>query len=102
MKDFFKNVLATVVGIILTFVIMGIFGIMGIIGMVASTEQSKNVEDNSVLVLNMTGTLSERAESNPFSDIMGKVAKSNGLDDILKAIEKAKDNDNIKGIYIEA
>ncbi|MDY2702788.1 MAG: signal peptide peptidase SppA [Prevotella sp.] len=102
MKDFFKNVLATVVGIILTFVIMGIFGIMGIIGMVASTEQSKNVEDNSVLVLNMTGTLSERAESNPFSDIMGKVAKSNGLDDILKAIEKAKDNDKIKGIYIEA
>ena len=103
MKDFFKNVFATVVGIALFFAIIGLFGFISIIGMLASGDSSVNVKDNSVLVLNLKGALQERAEEDIMSQVMGEVNGSAiGLDDILEAISKAKDNDNVKGIYIES
>ena len=102
MKDFLKNVLATVVGIFLFMAVTGLFMIMSIIGMVASGEQTKSVKDNSVLVMNLSGILAERGESNPLREFMGDGNKSLGLDDMLAAIKKAKSNDKIKGIYIEA
>ena len=103
MKDFFKNVFATVVGIALFFAIIGFFGFISIIGMLASGDSSVNVKDNSVLVLNLKGALQERAEEDIMSQVMGEVNGSAiGLDDILEAISKAKDNDNVKGIYIES
>ena len=102
MKDFLKNVLATVVGIFLFMAVTGLFMVMSIIGMVASGEQTKSVKDNSVLVMNLSGILAERGESNPLSEFMGDGNQSLGLDDMLAAIKKAKSNDKIKGIYIEA
>jgi protease-4 len=36
------------------------------------------------------------------SELTGQVSKNLGLDDILTAIKKAKDNEDIKGIYLEA
>jgi protease-4 len=60
------------------------------------------VKDNSVLVLNLNGIMEERAEDDVNSTLMGGVAESIGLDDVLKAVAKAKDNERIKGIYIEA
>lgn len=102
MKDFLKNVLATVVGIFLFMAVTGLFMVMSIIGMVASGEQTKSVKDNSVLVMNLSGILAERGESNPLSEFMGNSNQSLGLDDMLAAIKKAKSNDKIKGIYIEA
>ena len=102
MKDFFKNVFATVVGIALFFAIIGFFGFISIIGMLASGDSSVNVKDNSVLVLNLKGALQERAEEDIMTQLMGESASTIGLDDLLEAIQKAKDNDNIKGIYIES
>ena len=103
MKDFFKNVFATVVGIALFFAIIGFFGFISIIGMLASGDSSVSVKDNSVLVLRLNGQLEERAEGDLMSELMGQVdASTIGLNDILEAIQKAKDNDNVKGIYIEA
>ena len=102
MKDFFKYVAATVVGLILFFVVIGIFGAMSIVGMIASSEATKNVKDNSVFVLNLSGAMSERSESSIRDQVMGQTAGAIGLEDVLKAIEKAKDNEKIKGIYIES
>ena len=102
MKDFFKYVGATVVGLVLFFVIAGIFGAMSLVGMIASSEATKNVKDNSVFVLNLSGTVSERSEASLRDQLMGQATGAIGHDDVLKAIEKAKDNDKIKGIYIEA
>ena len=102
MKDFFKYVAATVVGLILFFVVIGIFGAMSIVGMIASSEATKNVQDNSVFALNLSGALSERSESSIRDQVMGQTAGAIGLEDVLKAIEKAKDNEKIKGIYIES
>lgn len=62
-----------------------------------------NLKDNTVLTLKLEGTLSERVEPNSFLDLIGQNTDLEiGLDDILSSIKKAKDNDNIKGIYINA
>ena len=102
MKDFIKYVLATVVGLLLFFIVIGIIGAMSIVGMIASGNATTNVSDNSVLVLNLSGTMEEQAGSNYMDMLYGTGINSIGLSETLSAIKKAKDNDKIKGIYIEA
>mgnify|MGYP002626684995 CR=1 FL=1 len=102
MKDFFKYVLATIVGIVILFVVMAILGAMSLVGMVASGEATKNVSDNSVLVVKLSGTMEEQAGDNTLNQFLGSVASTIGLQETLEAIKKAKENDNVKGIYIEA
>lgn len=102
MKDFIKNVLATMVGMFGFFIVMGVIGMMSIIGMIASGNAAQNVDKNSVFVLNLSGTISEQGSENPLSMFTGDNSLNSGLNDILSSIKKAKANDDIKGIYIEA
>lgn len=102
MKDFIKNVLATMVGMFGFFIVMGVIGMMSIIGMIASGNAAQNVEKNSVFVLNLSGTISEQGSENTLSMFTGDNSLNSGLNDILSSIKKAKANDDIKGIYIEA
>lgn len=102
MKDFIKNVLATMVGMFGFFIVMGVIGMMSIIGMIASGNAAQNVEKNSVFVLNLSGTISEQGSENPLIMFTGDNSLNSGLNDILSSIKKAKANDDIKGIYIEA
>ena len=104
MKDFLKYTLATLTGIILFMLVVGIICVFSLIGMAASDTATVNVKDNSVFTLKLSGIVQERS-----SDDMGMLALlsnnefgSMGLDDILASIEKAKENEAIKGIYIEA
>ena len=103
MKEFFKYTLATICGIIILSVIVGILFMISIAGVIASGSASTNVEKNSVFVLKLNGTVSERSESgSPLAAIMGQAdMEAMGLDDIVSAIRKAKEEDDIKGIYIE-
>lgn len=103
MKDFFKYTLATIVGIVILSVIAGILFMISIAGLVASGSASTKAEKNSVFVLKMDGVVSERAEDGgPLNAILGQAdMETLGLDDIISAIRKAKDDDNIRGIYIE-
>ncbi len=102
MKEFFKYVLATVTGIILVAIIMGILAAISLVGLAASSASTTNVEDNSVFVLSLSGTLNERTAEDPLATLTGEVSENIGLDKLLKAIKKAKDKEEIKGIYIEA
>ena len=102
MKDFFKYMSATVVGLIVFTLITGIIGAMCIVGMIASGSSAKDVSDNSVMVINLSGMLNERSESTFMDEIGGNTVGTIGLDDVLAAIDKAEGNDKIKGIYIEA
>ena len=102
MKDFLKYVLATITGIVLLTVIMGILSVISMVGMVASSTSSTKVEDESVFALTLSGQLEERVEDNPLSMLTGQVSEQIGLENILNAIQKAKENENIKGIYLEA
>ena len=102
MKEFLKYVLATVTGIILVTIVMAILGVISLVGLAASSASTTQVEENSVFTLMLSGQLEERTQSNPFAKYMGQAAENLGLDEIIDAIHKAKNNDDIKGIYIEA
>lgn len=106
MNDFFKHVLATVVGIVAFFILMGALGLMSIVGMVASSSSTVSADDNSVLVLPLSGNIVERSSGDELNSAIGTLTGSNtteyGLNDMIQAIDKAKRNDNVKGIYIEA
>ena len=103
MKQFIKYVLATVVGIFIVGVALALMSIVSLVGIAAMGSSTPKVKDNSVLVIQLQGTIDERSEENPFAVLMGnKALASQGLDDILTAIKHAKEDDNVKGIYIEA
>ena len=57
-----KQAFATVVGILIFTVAMGIIGVISILGMVASTDATPKVNDNSVLVLDLNGVMQERSD----------------------------------------
>ena len=103
MKEFFKYSLATICGIIALSVVFGIIMMISFAGMVASGNATTEIKDNSVLVFKLDGAVNERSEEGtPFDALLGAADMASlGLDDILVAIKKAKENDDIKGIYIE-
>lgn len=101
MKDFIKFTFASVLGVVLAGIIFTILGIVTMVGMVASSDTETVVKENSIFVLDLEGTLSERVQDNPLQALMGEEYQTYGLDDILASIQKAKDNENIKGIYLQ-
>lgn len=106
MKQFLKFTLATIVGIIIT-TFLGVLILFGVIGAIAgASETVTTLKPNSVYQLDLEGILVDRSEEDPFSaafaEAMGQTAvKSIGLDDVLANIEKAKNDDNIVGIYLK-
>lgn len=100
MKDFFKSVCATLVGLLAFCAIVGGLALMSIVGMVSSAQSSHQVADNSVLTIQLDGTLQEMAEDNFMAIVQGTA--TSGLRETLEAIAKAKTNDAVKGIYLEA
>lgn len=102
MKDFFKNVLATAVGVLLVGFITGFFMVVSLVGMALSQSETAPVADNSVLVLRLTGSLSERANDDVLASLFGDRIPKLGLATMTEAIRQAKESDKVKGIYIEA
>ena len=101
MKDFLKFTFATVIGIIIASVLLSIISIVSLASIAASSQTEVNIKENSVLKLKFNGTLTERSSDNPFTTLLSEDFTTQGLDDILASIKKAKESDKIKGIYIE-
>lgn len=106
MKDFLKYVFATVVGLGLATLLMSVIFFVSIIGMAASEGATAPVKKNSVLRINLSGSIEERAEEqNPFalamSGLRGTDESTLGLDELLCAVREAATNEKVQGIYIE-
>ncbi len=104
MKEFFKYVLATIVGIFAVSIIGFLLMLMVISAIVASTEKQVSVENNSMLLIDLSNRLVDRAPNNPFEDfeIPGfSQIKSLGLDDIATSLKNAETDDRIKGVYLK-
>lgn len=103
MRDFLKYTLATLAGLFIFGFITFICLLFSIIGMF-STSETTEIADHSVLVLKLNGTLADHTieDNDVMSMLMGQVSPAQGLDNIRKAIQKAKECEQIKGIYIEA
>jgi len=105
MKEFFKYVLATIVGIIAVSMIGGFLMFIVIGALVASTEKQVVVDDNSLLVIDLNRQVVDRATVDPFEDLelpgMFSSVKTIGLDQITESLKKAVYDDRIKGVYLD-
>lgn len=103
MKSFLKQVLAVIVGIcsVGAFATLMFFVMLGV--MLATGDEKQSVSDNSILRIELTGTVVDRSTpSNPLNQLLGRSeASSQGLDVLIDAIKTAKSDKRIKGIYIE-
>lgn len=101
MKSFIKYTMATVVGIFLTMTLFTIISIISLAGMMATEGMSAPIKEKSILRLDLSGTLAERSDSNPFAALMGEENTALSLEDALLALDKAAKNENIIGVYLE-
>ncbi|ARS38962.1 signal peptide peptidase SppA [Sphingobacteriaceae bacterium GW460-11-11-14-LB5] len=105
MREFFKYLFASMLGFFLSIVIVFIICFVVVVGLISSIDSDKTVvvSNNSVLFLNLDQAIMERTPKNPFGNlpIVGGEEKDGiGLNDFLKAVQKAKTDDNIKCIYL--
>lgn len=104
MKSFFKFLLASVLGVLISMMII-FFIFLGIVGvMISSSDKAVDVMPNTLFHMKLDQPISDRSSKNPFDGFdfisMRPVARL-GLNDILDNIEKAKKDDNINGIFLE-
>lgn len=97
---FLQNLLATLTGLFI-FSILGIIILFAVMGAVAASgDEVPTVKDNSVLYMSLSGVLVEQEIDNPFAGIF-KESTQFGLTEAINAIQVAKKDEKIKGIYIE-
>jgi len=109
MKDFIKIMLASAVGFLIAQLILSLIAMLFFLGMMGSlltsvSSEKFTLQDNSVLNLRLDGPIAERTpEEDPFTSIIGsEYASVTGLNDIVGAIRKARNNEMIKGIYLDS
>lgn len=101
MKQFFKYVSATVVGLLVTGVVLTVAGLATLGSLVAVSSSTTEVTDGAVLRLRLAGEVAERATETPLGMLLGEDAEVTGLDQLLAAIRIAATDDRISGIYLE-
>lgn len=102
MKQFLKMLLAVIVGMMISNIIPFLI-FLGICGAImAGPNNSTTIKDNAVLRLSLSGEVEERSTEDPLQSFIGDSYTNLGLNDILKAIEEAKNRKEVKGIYIES
>lgn len=104
MKKFLYSFLGTIAGIWVS-VILGTLLIFLTIGVIAASGDSKGsvkIKDDSILHLQLNGTVADRASTrNLIDELYGTETATINLNDIVDAIAAAKDDDRIKGIYLD-
>jgi protease IV len=104
MKNFFKNILSTILGLIFGLgIIIALFFVA--VGLLSSnfSDKTPKLKDNSILKIDLSKEVVERSSGNPFDDLNfmnPEPKKQLELKQILDNIEKAKSDTKIKGIYI--
>ncbi len=107
MKQFFKFSLASALGVVIAIAVLSLLWLLILLGIASSTESTPKLENNTLLKIELKGILSDYGQEDPFTEIINELsgmdqASGIGLDEILAAIEKAKNNESICGIYIES
>lgn len=96
---FLRNLLATLVGLFI-FSFVALFFFVGFLAS-ASAEEVPEIKENTVLYFPMSGILEEKAIDDPFLTAFADAPPVHSLLDIVYAINKAKTDSRVKGIYIE-
>lgn len=96
-----KVMWATVVGLFVFTIITSVLSVFALIGIAAAGSSKTEVKPNSVYHLVLNGAITDRVSENPLAMLSEDMNTGLGLDDILASIEKAENNENIKGIYLD-
>ncbi len=101
MKNFFKFVFASCLGMFLFIIAFGLIGTLWMGKLASAKSTPKAVKPNSVLKITLDEPIPERTNNVPvdFTDFKDK--KTLGLADMLQTIRAAQDDDRIEGIYLE-
>ena len=102
MGQFFKFLFASSLGFIVALVAIIFIGGTVLTKLATAVDQPKSIKANSVLKLTFSDPLPERTNNLEVSPYDINNSKVLGLHDIVHSIEKAKDDDKIKGIYLNA
>ena len=107
MKQFWNIVIGSFVGVWIALLLFSVlsffmsFAFMGTLSMLGKSSVTE-ITDNSILKLDLGRTVDERASEDDFvSTLLNDSPAPTGLDEILHAIETAKQDSRISGIYIE-
>lgn len=103
MKQFFLNVLSTIVGIFAAGILSSCFFLLGLVVIASAASPTTTISNNSVLAINLSGSMSERANNGGLMGLfIGNKVQLTGLDEFRQGVQNAKKDDKIKGIYLEA
>ena len=104
MKQFFKMMFASVLGVIVGVTVLVVVGVMMGVGLLTmSTSSSTYVpQKQTILKLSLSGALKDHATENPLASFMGDDLQVLSLSDVLDAIQVAKENPHVAGIYLKA
>lgn len=104
MKDFFKFMFASMLGFVITLVIL-FFLFIGVVASFISLAESQTAEvkDNSILKMELNYTINDRTQKQMLPGLGGsfEFEKPVGLNDLLKYLDKAAEDSRIKGIYLD-
>ena len=104
MKTFLKMLLAVIAGMILTGILFFVIMLSVVSGMAAAGNKSADIPEKSVLVIKTGAMIPDRTTSNPFAmfdPVTMSFTQTPGLNELLKNLKKAADDENVSGILIE-
>ena len=106
MKQFFKMMFASTLGFFVGLMLAGVIAIVFMIGMVAGLSSNSQAvytpkAENSVFKIAFEGDIRESAEENPFTNLLTGREPDLSLRDLLKSIRHAKEQESVKGIYLD-
>ncbi|HAH58308.1 MAG TPA: signal peptide peptidase SppA, partial [Bacteroidales bacterium] len=105
MKQFFKFMLASMAGFILTIIIISFIGFVMLASLVAVTKSEEvSIKPNTVLMVDFVDAVPERTPSGLFTfSNTGGIQATNtpGLLETIDLLERASTDDNISGIYMD-
>ncbi len=104
MKTFLKMVLAVIAGLILTSLLFFVVMLSVFSGMAAAGKKQVDIPEKTVLVMKTGAMIPDRSRSNPltmFDPLTMSLTQTPGLNEILKNLKKAAEDENVSGILIE-
>ncbi|MCI7007495.1 MAG: signal peptide peptidase SppA [bacterium] len=105
MKQFFKMLFASVLGVIVGVTLLVVVGVIvgaGMLAMMTTSSSSYVPQKQTILNLSLSGALKDHATESPWASVMGDDLKVFSLSEVLTAIQVAKENPNVAGIYLKA
>lgn len=104
MRDFFKFMFASMLGFFLTSIILFFLLFAFVMAMISFAQPEEvMVRNKAILHIKLDYVIEDRSSNDPFASgfNFAPFSSNPGLNEVLKNIEKARNDDRIKGIFLD-